>query len=573
MPPIRLSWAISEPTEPLTAWRHTPPTSTHHLVIRSGREPDPTLLATARCAAAALPDAALALTTDPGSCNAAATRLAALSGHRLAPATHERTPTAALLLPARVAAAFADDVGRRAAPADLSVLMSHHLRALGLPTYLSVPGPHGGPGPSEGDPWSPADVAALDAVPFSRHGRSLVATRTTHGWETISADRYLSRLGCNPEKYRKRLRTALATAGGPPAPASTSPGASGADQVDARWPTLMLMGLVNGARGYVAEVPRTSDWALGTRDADDRRTGISALARLSYASGVKAGSRLRPHPGGGGPARRRRPIRIAVTGADHPCAVPLAQRLADLGWEVTTLAATPARRGYPGVTESQGDPLQRAALYGALHGFTSVVHLLEPDDRLDCAPAVGRLRGGLRNILDHAGQAGVRHVVCLGGPLAVEQSRVCDNAKEGPGPDVTVFRLAPVYGPGLVEGPAARRLASRRRVQDEVDAVGHVYIGDVADAVDRALRTPSALGLFDLRNGNSPYRIERARTQFGWAPRTSLHDGARALAQWLVHDTLDGSPPSTSSGDPAAGVCPCEVRLATGLNGLSAPGA
>ncbi|MEV4616948.1 hypothetical protein AB0K43_30785 [Kitasatospora sp. NPDC049258] len=561
MPEIRLTWAVTTPDDPLAAWRHVPRTSTHHLVLGASalEALGPAGLAAARSAATAVPEAALAFAAKPGSCQAAAVRIAALSGHRWAPATHERAPMTAMVLPAQAASGFTAFAADGGEPQASGVLMSRYLRALGMPTYFAVPPwSVGGPDPPVQCTWELADgLATLDAVPFLRHGRALVATRTGDGWETISADRYLSRLGCNPKRYRTRLRTLLAKAGGP----LVEPAAyAGPDSPTAPWQTVLLMGMVNGGRGCDPQVPEHRLWALG-EVLNNRQEEIRGLVRVAYSTGVAAGSRLRPAPTGGGPARRRRPLRIAVTGADQPLAVPLANRLADLGWEVAALARSPTGPGYPGVTERLVDPAVRGALQGEFRGLTAIVHVLPPDNSLDCAPAIGRLWGQLQNILHHAGQAGVRQLVCLGGPLAVNHAHHVVLQPDAQEAAVTVLRLSPVYGPGLPGTPiAGDRTSGRAMSEQHGDGTTYpVYVGDVADAVDRSLRNPSAVGLFDIQGlgrGARDGLLDRAGAELGWEPVTSLQAGTRRFSEWLVHDTRDALPPEAPDDDRTAD-CPC----------------
>ncbi|MEE1822593.1 hypothetical protein PUR61_10375 [Streptomyces sp. BE20] len=623
-PPTGLRTAVA-------AWSSVPAGSTHHLVLQDDAVLTPGFFDHVRAAAEAAPDAALSFYTHWQSRNAAAVRLAVLSGHRWAPATGEYTPTVVLLLPAPVAAGFGAYAREHGATWADDVVMSRYLREHGVPTYLSAPNladhadvpsmhANGGHGPRRAACFAPVapgasweldgGLAQLDAIPFFKHGRAQVATRLgDSGWAGIEAHRYLSRLGLDAQDTAKRLDDLLAE----PAPGRDVVLA----EVDrpallAHWQTALLMGVVTATRTGAAAGPDgvLADSALATlgagglctRFGDDDlvrlRPGLLDLARSGYAEGLAAGARLGAAPTGGGPARPARARRVVVSGPGAqptaptapaaPAAVPagvagvahaadvhdvhgaqdvrdadgselaaaLARALADGEWDVTLWGGQGPE--YPGVRHAEPG--------AGLSGAAAVLQVLA-DDPVHRATAAGVT-------LAAAEEAGVGTVVLL-----VDATGA---APLGPVPGATVLRHDLVYGPGIQSGSVLEQavrgslLARPIRIPDQPGRRWRpVFVDDLAEAVDRALRLPPAEGQVDVRgvrpmgvadlaeaasaavrpvpvevtgavgapgaetNGSDDRRAggpEDVVAVLGRRPRTELADGLRAWSQWLAYE-------------------------------------
>ncbi|MFF2353299.1 NAD-dependent epimerase/dehydratase family protein [Kitasatospora sp. NPDC058115] len=590
------------------AWSSVPAGATHHLVLQDDAVLTPGFFDHVRAAARAVPDAALAFYTHWQSRNAAAVRLAVLSGHRWAPATDEYTPTVVLLLPAPVADGFAEYAGRHGATWADDVVMSRYLRAAGVPVLLAAPNladhadvpsmhANGGHGPRRaacfaplppGTSWELSDGAArLDAVPFFKHGRAQVATRRADGrWTGVEAHRYLRRIGLDPGDALARLDERLDGAGPRTA---VLPGAIGRPALEAHWQTALLTGVVTATRARAAAGPdgELAERALGTLGAgglctrfgddtlDRLRPGLLELARAGYAEGLAAGARFTPAPGGGGPARPVRARRVVVTGRGGPDATELAGALAgalaDGDWEVTLWGAADAH--HPGV--------EAAGPGTAPTGATALVQVLDGDPAAAAEHAEQALRAGRA-----AAAAGVGRAVLVAGEAHTAAL----------GPDTgaaTVLRTGLVYGPGVQNGSVLEQAVRRSLLARPIRVAGHrgrrwrpVFVDDLAEAVDRALRLPpagrpldvcggEALGAVQLAEAASaavrpvpvepldaaeaaepappedPVRSpEAAATELGWRPRTALADGLRAWSQWLAYEA-GPRPGAAGSAEPA----------------------
>ncbi|MFJ3881025.1 hypothetical protein ACIPW5_26725 [Streptomyces sp. NPDC090077] len=162
----------------LRAWSAVVPGATHHLVLQDDALPAEDFLRRLHALVAAQPDAALSLFTEWGSRTSYALRIAAMSGHHLAPVVDDYVPCVGLVLPAGVARGFADHARAEAAdgdPDDLALL--HYLAARGVRTLVPVANlvdhDNGAPslvgnsvhGPRSAACLVPPDLAALPAEP------------------------------------------------------------------------------------------------------------------------------------------------------------------------------------------------------------------------------------------------------------------------------------------------------------------------------------------------------------------------------------------------------------------------
>ncbi|MFG3050952.1 NAD-dependent epimerase/dehydratase family protein [Kitasatospora sp. NPDC048239] len=598
------------------AWSSVPAGATHRLVLQDDAVLTPGFFDHVRAAARAAPAAALAFYTHWQSRNAAAVRLAVLSGHRWAPATAEYTPTVVLLLPAAVAAGFADYAREFGATWADDVVMSRYLRAAGVPTYLAAPNladhadvpsmhANGGHGPrrsacfaalAAGADWElDGGLAELDAIPFFKYGRAQVATRLADGrWASIEAYRYLRRIGLDPAESRKRLGESIAA----PTP-HTARLLAELDRptVEAHWQTALLMGVVTAARRRAAAEPdgALAESALGTvgagglctRFGDDGlarlRPGLLELARSAYAEGLAVGAGCAPDAGGGGPVRPARDRRVVITGQGgqdgRELAGALARILADGDWDVTLWGAD--RSDYPGVTAAEPGT--------GLAGATALLQVAGGGSAALDGGALdgGALVAGVRATADAAAAAGVAGSVLVG-PAEVAGT--------------TVLRPGLVYGPGIQDGSvleqAVRQSLLARPIRPDARSGRRwqpVFVDDLAEAVDRALRLPAVSGALDAVPGapeaavtglldvcgtraltavelaeaasaavrpvpveaappggqdaagghdaadgqveEDPVRsTEAAAAVLGWQPGTRLVDGLRAWSQWLAYE-------------------------------------
>ncbi|POM25296.1 hypothetical protein BTM25_39400 [Actinomadura rubteroloni] len=200
----------------LAAWSSVPPEATHHLVVQDDMILADGFLDRAVRAAAALPDAALSFFTLWDSRNAGAVRLGALAGVRWAAAAGEYAPSAAVLLPRRVAAGFTAFAAGRAGAWPDDILLHQYLRRAGTARFVAVPNAveHADPaslagnrwrGPRRSACWLPADPAAkseesriegMSALPFIKYGKALCSVRVdATRWHDVPTERYLAGLG------------------------------------------------------------------------------------------------------------------------------------------------------------------------------------------------------------------------------------------------------------------------------------------------------------------------------------------------------------------------------------------
>jgi uncharacterized protein YbjT (DUF2867 family) len=151
---------------------------------------------------------------------------------------------------------------------------------------------------------------------------------------------------------------------------------------------------------------------------------------------------------------------VLVTGATGYIAGGLIPRLLALGYRVRCLARSPnrllARSWYPEVEVYQGDVMQPASLARALQGIHTAYYLIH---NMASGPGyTAREQDGARNFAEAAGQAGLEHIIYLGGladPLAEiaahMRSRIetGETLRQGKVP-VTEFRAGIIVGPGSI---------------------------------------------------------------------------------------------------------------------------
>ncbi|MEO3755784.1 hypothetical protein [Streptomyces sp. B6B3] len=598
-PPTGLRTAIQ-------AWSRVPADATHHLVLQDDAVPVDDFFTQVRAAARAVPDAALAFYAHWQSRNAGAVRLAALAGRRWAPAMPEYTPTMALLLPAEIAAGFAPFAREHGATWADDVVMSRYLRQAGVSVYVSAPNlvdhadepsihANGGSGPRRSACLAPtptksgawtltAEDADPDSIPFFKQGRAQVVTRVSPDeWTTLSASRYLARIGLAPDSDTEALAALIDD----PAPGTTR--LAGLKRrvapalLEAHWRTAYLMGVVNAherrhAPDAEAESVMTAALAtlgpggLCTRLDDaslsELEPALLELSRAGYHLGQRVGRRLDHGPSG--PRRGVGRGRLLLRDAVRRLASPLARGLADQGWEVWVDLERPGDAGRP-------VPDDAVAPYPGVHPyvparspatFTSVVEIVDgagprprPTDAADGSHRLVLLTAPEGTTPDRPGTVPAGHTVLL---------------------------LGDVYGPG-VRSDSALGLAVRDallcqpvRWRGRHDALWQpVYVDDVAQAVHHAAGGAAAGTSINLRASpplssraladavvrsvrrvplalppaatagphppDTPSVPERAPELPGWPARTGLEDGLHAWSQWIAYE----EPPSAGVVVPA----------------------
>ncbi|MEU3404611.1 hypothetical protein ABZ766_11770 [Streptomyces sp. NPDC006670] len=123
----------------LRAWSAVAPGATHQVVLQDDALPVEGFAERLHALVAAQPDAALSLFTEWGSRSSYALRIAAMSGHQLAPVVDDYVPCVGLVLPAGVARGFeahARAEARDGDPDDLALL--RYLVARGVRTLVPV---------------------------------------------------------------------------------------------------------------------------------------------------------------------------------------------------------------------------------------------------------------------------------------------------------------------------------------------------------------------------------------------------------------------------------------------------
>lgn len=285
----------------LLAWSSVPGDSTHHFLLHDDMTLSASFRSRAERAAAARPDAALALFAFWNSRNGAAVRQGALAGARWVRAAREYMPTAALLLPADVARAYVAYAERVGDTWPDDVIMGRFLRSAGIPSYVAVPslaqhddlaslvqndfqGLRRAPvffpdDPRLSDGEQPC-LDALSATPFFKQGFAQCAV----DGRTIPVEEYLRRFGL------RDLRPDL------------DPVARGV------WLTAYAMGVVNRLDGHDVHDDAVLDRALSTIAPGGlcNLPGTPPPASDLARQGLEAGLAARP--------RRARRGSVRVTG-------------------------------------------------------------------------------------------------------------------------------------------------------------------------------------------------------------------------------------------------------------------
>ncbi|MFI5617966.1 NAD-dependent epimerase/dehydratase family protein [Streptomyces sp. NPDC051567] len=570
------------------AWDAVEPDATHHLVLQDDVVLADGFFAYAEQVAAAVPHEALAFYTGWEGRTGAATRLAALAGQEWTYAVEEHAPCLALMLPADVARGYAAFAAEHGSGWPYDVVVQRYLNALGVPIRVSVPStvdhsevPSIAGNSTHG--WRQAalftdrataptayDCAQFAVVPFYQYGDARCAFRrgADAQWEYIETERYLRRLG-----LAESCRASFVAAGPSPLPERVA---------RAVWETGFAMGVVVAsvtAEPPSAEAARAvmdtlgpgglceeyTAGELGALIPPVRELALAAFARGRVAERAAAGTAARPE--------------VAVTGGAGGFGRQLAGLLGDAGHHAAHLP----------------EPSGAEHLDGAAY----VVHVGVP----------GAGPGPLAQVLAAAEKARVERLVYVGsarvyrgsdepdvteasptGPPAdpealawwLEEER-CRRWSEESGIAVQVLRPAEPVGPGVfTEGTAARwmhrvwtrhpLLLDRGRRHQVVDH------RDLADAVVAVLSAPPHRPVFNVASalyteeelaelvaliarrtaweelpgpGVRQGVMETALigTELGWQPSAPLHEGLRALAQWLAcdtHDAITGLPQTGS---------------------------
>lgn len=215
---------------------------------------------------------------------------------------------------------------------------------------------------------------------------------------------------------------------------------------------------------------------------------------------------------------------ILVTGASGYIASKLIPRLLDEGYTVRCLARNPqslaSRDWFPEIQVLQADVTRPETLADAMRGVTSAYYLVHSMsagrgyDRLDLASA--------RNFSRAAGDAGVKHIIYLGGLADPDdpglsrhmRSRIetGDALREGSVP-VTEFRAGVIVGPGSVSFEMIRFIAEQFPLLLGPAWLRHrsqpVSTPNVLDFLLAALRTPAAVGrIFEIGSPESYNYLE-----------------------------------------------------------------
>ncbi|AEW98454.1 NAD-dependent epimerase/dehydratase family protein [Streptantibioticus cattleyicolor] len=557
------------------AWDRVPPESTHHLVLQDDVVLADGFYGHAERVAAAVPGEAVAFYAGWEGRTGAAVRLAALAGEEWTYAIEEHTPCLALMLPADVARGYTAFAAEHGGGWPYDVVMQRYLNRLGVPIRVGVPSTvdhsevpsiagnstHGWRQAAlfAGSATGPAghDCAQFAVVPFYQYGDARCAVRPAPDadWEYVETERYLRRVG-----LAEQCRSALAAAGPTTLPE---------DIARPVWETAFAMAVVVAGldrQPPAPELVRAVMESLGPGGlcedytADELRELIPPvrdLAVAAFAAGLAAERTTAPAPA--------KP-RLAVTGGDLGFGRQLAALMGDLGYDAVHLSQVPDA--------------------GPLDGTAIVVHLGSPRP------------GGLAEVLAAAEKAGVGRLVHIGSaavhrgadgvvtetvPAAPPgdpdarqwwlQEEECRRWGRETGIPVQVLRTAEPVGPGvLVEGTAARwmRLAWTRRplpldhgrrhqVVDQRDlatAVGAVLCApprhpvvnvashdcteeELAELVAFIARRTPWQELPEPGTRDAVMATDLLRTELRWRPSARLHEGMRALAQWLACDTHD----------------------------------
>ncbi|MEU7908104.1 NAD-dependent epimerase/dehydratase family protein [Actinoplanes sp. NPDC049118] len=539
----------------MLAWSGTGAEDSHRLVLQDDALFGPGFLTAVRDAVAAQPRAALAFYTNWNSRNGAAVRLAVLSGASWARATAEYTPSVALALPAEVARGFEAFGRRHGGTWQDDVIMARYLRERGVPTLLAAPNlvehdalaslnghdfqglrrsacPPGPPGPPPGGP-----VASFAVVPFFKQGISWCATRMLTGerlgWETVTGERQLSRLGLS--ELECRAGYAEAVAGLRADPAGTA--GVGEPELWGVWLTAYLMGVLVGGGEVPAELADRALATIGPGGLCERHdlTAPRQLAEVSLRlarAAVSAGTQARPA------ARRTaaRRLRIVVLGGRGFPGRRLVRCLADAGHHLVSVDDDQAVEDHPGVRSLTGDRLA---------GACADADVIVAADGADVP----------RDVL-----GGARLIRIVPGEQAVA----------APPAGVTVLRAGTAYGPGMPGGTMLPELVRRcligmplPRPPDGAAAHRLVHVDDLAAAVLAAAgrdgvfvaSAPPLSGaelaegvraavrpvpISDEEHGGLPVPAAwpaGRSDRWDWRARVPLIEGIRTYAQWFAYES------------------------------------
>ncbi|MFJ2780517.1 NAD-dependent epimerase/dehydratase family protein [Kitasatospora sp. NPDC087315] len=560
------------------AWDSVAPDATHHLVLQDDVVLAQGFFAYAEQVAAAVPGEAVAFYAGWEGRTGAAMRLAALAGEQWTYAIEEHAPCLALMLPAQAARGYTRFAAEHGIGWPYDVVMQRYLNSLEVPIRVSVPStvdhsevPSIAGNSTHG--WRQAalfssravvpttfDCAQFAVVPFYQYGDARTAIR--HGkdaeWEYLETERYLRRLG-----LAEQCRTAFAAA--PPSSLS-------GQVARAVWETAFAMGVVVAAVAAeppAEEVARAVMDTLGPgglcEDFTAEELGelippVRELALAAFAEGRRA-ERAGAEPADG--------ARVTVTGGEGSFGRQLAGLLGDLGYQAAHLPDAPGA--------------------GQLDGTGYVVHLGSP----------GSGPGSLSEVLSAAGRSQIERLVYVGSAevyRGVDEQFVTEASVTEPpsdpkalgwwheeercrrwgaesGIEVQVLRSAEPVGPGVLVGGAAaewmhRAWTRRSLLLDKSRRHQVVDYRDLAGAIDAVLSAPAGQPVFNI--ASAAYTEEELaelvaliarrtvweelpqpgvrqgvmatgliETGLRWRASAPLHEGLRALAQWLACDTHD----------------------------------
>jgi uncharacterized protein YbjT (DUF2867 family) len=179
---------------------------------------------------------------------------------------------------------------------------------------------------------------------------------------------------------------------------------------------------------------------------------------------------------------------VLVTGATGYIAGGLIPRLLSLGYRVRCLARSPdrlrARNWFPQVEVIEGDIMQPASLAPALQGVHSAYYLIH--NMSSGSGYTAREQDGARNFADAAAQAGLEHIIYLGG-LADPQGGIAahmrsrietgETLRQGKVP-VTEFRAGIIVGPGSISFEMIRFMTELMPV-----IIGPLWLGNRAQPI------------------------------------------------------------------------------------------
>ncbi|MER5982965.1 NAD(P)-dependent oxidoreductase [Streptomyces sp. NPDC001787] len=577
-----------DPSGPPTALRTANPSwscvggdATHHVVFQDDILMADNFFAYAEEVAAAVPGEAVAFYEGWEGRNSGVVRLGALTGASWAYAIDEHVPSLALMLPAEAARGYARFAAEHGDGWPYDVVIQRYLKSLGIPVRIGVPSTvdhddvpslagnstHGWRRATFFGERTPAtatgDCATFTVVPFYQYGESKCAVRYGAHWEYLETHRYLLREG-----LLARSDAGLAAADAPDLPERVR------RQV---WLTAFATGAVFDGLSAEDPDPAVADAvmnSLGPGGLCEEYTGaelldmiplIRRLALDAFASGRAAHRAVSEEPRAGEPDET---AEVVVTGGDREFAGQLARLLRDAGVHAAHAERLDAQR-YPNVTTvvSPGGPGDTAY---------PLTDLLADAEKLGVRRLVH-----IGSAAVYRGEPGGNHAedLPLDRPLDAsalarrQEEQACLNWGAETGAAVQILRAAELVGPHApLDGVLAGWMldAWTRRPMRLTDGRRHQILDhrDLADALAAVLARPASTAVYNVASAQfdetefaelaaltarrtaweqtpaqQPYApvmdTGLITAETGWQPTAAVHDGARALAQWLACDTHD----------------------------------